>query len=161
MTNTETPLGLGSTEGLGPRVQPTNDELRAALVAAITESERHTSTHEAQQSLWTMRARRSTWFDADEIALRKAIDNFFGDDAWITNSQYSACSTYGATPYGAGDGAIEASWPDGRIVRFHFTTPLRELYAMLSAQCNDPAQDMLAWACGPNVEAKRALPEKD
>jgi hypothetical protein len=158
MGQSDKPLGLGCNEGLGAHIQPTNDDLRVALAAAIEENERHSPTEDALQSLWAMRARRSTWFDVEELALRKEIDEFFGDDTWITNSQYSACSTYGATPYGVGNGAIEASWPDGRIVRFHITTPLRNLYALLAARCEDPVRDMLAWACGPNVRANLETP---
>ena len=151
------PLGVGSSEGLGPLAQPSNDKLRAALEDARAEDEGDTLRDDAKQALWALRERRSTWFDVDELELRKQIDVFFGRGAWhetwVMNSQRRLCEQYGAAVFGdLGPGArghVWATWNDGARMRFHITTPLRELHQMLSSARNhggvdDDLRDLMA-----------------
>lgn len=156
----------GLSEGLGPLAQPSNDVLRDALAAARQEADsgwmENKYCDEAKQTLWALRERRSTWFDADELGLRKEIDDFFGrgtwHEIWITNSQHWLCDQYGATVFGdrspGGHGCVRATWTDGAEIRFHYTTPLSELREKLVALRNrgsidDDLRDMLTAACGP------------
>jgi hypothetical protein len=169
------PLGLGLSEGLGPLAQPSNDELRAALVAACAEDECAALRDDAKQALWALRERRSTWFDVDELELRKQIDAFFGlgawHETWVMNSQRRLCEQYGAAVFGdlgpGGRGHVWATWNDGARMRFHITTPLRELHQRLSVARNrgtvdDDLRDLMTEVCGPNdeVEPPRAAKEQ-
>ncbi len=174
-TNAAGPLGSASSEGLSPLAQPSNDELRAALVAARAEDECAALRDDAKQALWALRERRSTWFDVDELELRKQIDAFFGlgawHETWVMNSQRRLCEQYGAAVFGdlgpGGRGHVWATWNDGARLRFHITTPLRELHQRLSAARNlgsvdDDLRDLMTEVCGPNdeVEPPRAAGEQ-
>lgn len=141
-----------------PLAQPSNNELRAALAAARTEDDSGAFHDDAKsQALWVLRERRTTWFDTDELALRREIDRFF-ESAWVMNSQHRLCEQYGATVFGdlspGGRGYVWATWSDGTKLRFHITTPLRELHQKISAARNrggieDALRDLLTAACGP------------
>lgn len=68
-----------ATATIAAHIQPTNDELRAALADARAEVNGPPSTDASVQRLWTLRDKRTTWFDTNDLALRAAIDSFFCD----------------------------------------------------------------------------------
>lgn len=137
------------SEGLGAHSQPTNAELLAALAAAG-----EPFADAARVALWRLRLCRTTWFDADDMALRRRIDQYL-DASWITDRQSSLVAAYGATCCGClhGSGAIYVFWTDGRKCEFHVTDSDATVRAKLRGIAGiDDVRELLVSACAPNVE---------